>query len=73
MKDNEFDYQILTQFLGETAADYWWIVFVLIVVFVITAVSNGINLTDGIDGLTTGTSAIIGGTLVYSHMFLEIF
>ena len=63
MKDNEFDYQILTQFLGETAADYWWIVFVLIVVFVITAVSNGANLTDGIDGLATGTSAIIGGTL----------
>ena len=63
MKDNEFDYQILTQFLGETAADYWWVVFVLIVVFVITAVSNGANLTDGIDGLATGTSAIIGGTL----------
>ena len=63
LKDNEFDYQILTQFLGETAADYWWIVFVLIVVFVITAVSNGANLTDGIDGLATGTSAIIGGTL----------
>jgi len=63
VKDNEFDYQILTQFLGETAADYWWIVFVLIVVFVITAVSNGANLTDGIDGLATGTSAIIGGTL----------
>lgn len=63
LKDNEFDYQILTQFFGETAADYWWIVFVLIVVFVITAVSNGANLTDGIDGLATGTSAIIGGTL----------
>ena len=63
MKDNEFDYQILTHFLGETAKDYWWIVFVLIVVFVITAVSNGANLTDGIDGLATGTSAIIGGTL----------
>ena len=63
MKDNEFDYQVLTQHLGETAADYWWIVFMLIVVFVITAVSNGANLTDGVDGLATGTSAIIGGTL----------
>ena len=63
MKDNEFDYQILTKFLGESAADYWWIIFVLIVVFIITAVSNGANLTDGIDGLATGTSAIIGGTL----------
>ena len=41
MKDNEFDYQVLTQWLGSTAADYWWIVFVMIVVFIITAVSNG--------------------------------
>ena len=63
MKDNEFDYQVLTQWLGSTAADYWWIVFVMIVVFIITAVSNGANLTDGVDGLATGTSAIIGGTL----------
>ena len=63
MKDNEFDYQVLTQYMGETVANYWWIVFVLIVVFVITAVSNGANLTDGVDGLATGTSAIIGGTL----------
>ena len=63
MKDNEFDYRVLTQFLGETVSNYWWIVFVLIVVFVITAVSNGANLTDGVDGLATGTSAIIGGTL----------
>ena len=63
MKDNEFDYRVLTQYLGETVSNYWWIVFVLIVVFVITAVSNGANLTDGVDGLATGTSAIIGGTL----------
>ena len=63
MKDNEFDYRVLTQYLGETVSSYWWIVFVLIVVFVITAVSNGANLTDGVDGLATGTSAIIGGTL----------
>ena len=63
MKDNEFDYRVLTQYLGETVSNYWWIVFVLIVVFIITAVSNGANLTDGVDGLATGTSAIIGGTL----------
>ena len=63
MKDNEFDYQILTEWLGEQASEYWWIVFVFIVVFIITAVSNGANLTDGVDGLATGTSAIIGGTL----------
>lgn len=63
MKDNEFDYQILTEWLGEQVSEYWWILFVLIVVFVITAVSNGANLTDGVDGLATGTSAIIGGTL----------
>ena len=63
MKDNEFDYRVLTQYMGKTVANYWWIVFVLIVVFVITAVSNGANLTDGVDGLATGTSAIIGGTL----------
>ena len=69
MKDNEFDYQILTQFLGETAVDYWWIIFVLIVVFIITAVSNGANLTDGVDGLATGISAIIGGTLaVFAYL-----
>ena len=63
MKDNEFDYRVLTQYMGKTVANYWWIVFMLIVVFVITAVSNGANLTDGVDGLATGTSAIIGGTL----------
>ena len=63
MKNNEFDYQILTEWLGEQASEYWWILFVLIVVFVITAVSNGANLTDGVDGLATGISAIIGGTL----------
>ncbi|MCK7534751.1 MAG: hypothetical protein MZV63_29000 [Marinilabiliales bacterium] len=40
-----------------------WLVFVLIVIFIITAVSNGANLTDGLDGLATGTSAIIGTAL----------
>ncbi len=63
MKDNEFDYQNLTQWMGYYAEEYWWILFILIVVFIITAVSNGANLTDGLDGLATGTSAIIGATL----------
>jgi len=63
MKDNEFDYQNLTQWMGYYAGEYWWILFILIVVFIITAVSNGANLTDGLDGLATGTSAIIGATL----------
>ena len=62
-KNNEFDYQSLTSWMGETATDYAWILFVLIVVVIITAVSNGANMTDGLDGLATGTSAIIGATL----------
>jgi phospho-N-acetylmuramoyl-pentapeptide-transferase len=49
--------------MGKTAKDYAWILFVLIVVVIITAVSNGANMTDGLDGLATGTSAIIGATL----------
>jgi len=62
-KNNEFDYQSLTSWMGEAAKDYAWILFVLIVVIIITAVSNGANMTDGLDGLATGTSAIIGATL----------
>jgi phospho-N-acetylmuramoyl-pentapeptide-transferase len=63
VKNNEFDYQVLTSWMGETAKDYAWILFVLIVVIIIAAVSNGANMTDGLDGLATGTSAIIGATL----------
>ncbi|MGE0088328.1 MAG: phospho-N-acetylmuramoyl-pentapeptide-transferase [Bacteroidales bacterium] len=62
-KDNEFDYAYLVSFLGDKSQRYAWIVFVIIVIFIITAVSNGANLTDGLDGLATGTSAIIGTTL----------
>ncbi len=62
-KNNEFDYQDLTSWIGESAKEYAWILFVLIVVFIITAVSNGANMTDGLDGLATGVSAIIGATL----------
>lgn len=63
-KNNKFDYRNLVAFLGDKAADtVGWIVFAVIVIFVITAVSNGANMTDGLDGLATGTSAIIGTTL----------
>jgi len=68
-KDNEFDYAYLVSFLGEKSQQYAWIVFVIIVIFIITAVSNGANLTDGLDGLATGTSAIIGTTLgVFAYL-----
>tara|TARA_X000000368_G_C23011406_1_gene703647 strand:+ start:53 stop:1267 length:1215 start_codon:yes stop_codon:yes gene_type:complete len=63
LKNNEFDYHDLTSWMGDTAKNYAWILFVLIVVIIITAVSNGANMTDGLDGLATGTSAIIGATL----------
>ncbi len=60
LKDNEFDYDSIAPFLGH---DFTWIIYVLVVIFIVTAVSNGANLTDGIDGLAAGTSAIIGLTL----------
>lgn len=63
LKNNEFDYHSLTSWLGESAEEYAWIIFILIVVLIVTAVSNGANMTDGLDGLATGTSAIIGVTL----------
>lgn len=63
-KNNEGDYAGLVSFMGEKVAPIAaWIVFALIVIFIITAVSNGANMTDGLDGLATGTSAIIGVTL----------
>lgn len=63
MKNNNFDYSDLLFFLGENASKWVWIVFIPIVIFIVTAVSNSSNLTDGIDGLATGLSAIIGATL----------
>lgn len=62
-KNNEIDYGTIVEWLGFNPAKWAWIVFIPIVIFIITAVSNGANLTDGIDGLATGTSAIIGVTL----------
>jgi phospho-N-acetylmuramoyl-pentapeptide-transferase len=62
-KNNEFDYEYLVSFLGKHSQKGAWIVFVIVVILIVTAVSNGANLTDGLDGLATGTSAIIGSTL----------
>lgn len=63
VKNNNFDYAYLTKWMGKHAQTGGWIVFILITIFVITAVSNGANLTDGVDGLATGVSAIIGVSL----------
>ena len=76
VKNNNFDYAYLTQWMGKYAVTGGWILFVLVTIFVVTATSNGANLTDGLDGLTTGCSAIIavallimaylGGSVIYS-------
>lgn len=58
LKDNEFDYSVLLSWLGDGYEKYAWLIFIPIVIFIVTAVSNGANLTDGIDGLAAGTSAI---------------
>ncbi|REE83030.1 phospho-N-acetylmuramoyl-pentapeptide-transferase [Lutibacter oceani] len=63
LKNNELDYAAALDLFGEGLRDYAWILFIPIVIFIITAVSNGANLTDGIDGLAAGSSAIIVLTL----------
>ncbi len=63
VKNNNFDYSSLTKWMGDHAETGGWIVFILVTIFVVAAVSNGANLTDGLDGLATGTSAIIGVAL----------
>jgi phospho-N-acetylmuramoyl-pentapeptide-transferase len=62
-KNNELDYGQIVNWIGPWAREWAWLIFIPIVIFIITAVSNGANLTDGIDGLATGSSAIIGVTL----------
>ncbi len=64
VKNNNFDYSSLTGWLGDHAATGGWILFILVVIVAVTATSNGANLTDGIDGLATGVSAIIGVALI---------
>jgi len=62
-KNNEFDYGKVLKFMGGNYQQYTLLVFLVFVIVIITAISNGANITDGIDGLATGTSAIIGMTL----------
>lgn len=73
-KGNNFDYADLVGFLGENAQPVGWIIFVFVTIFVVTAVSNGANLNDGMDGMAAGNSAIIGltlGILAYVSSHLE--
>lgn len=64
IKTHEFDYSMILGSINPDWAKYSWLIFIPVVIFIITAVSNGANLTDGIDGLATGTSAIVGSTLL---------
>lgn len=63
VKNHEFNYEQLISWMGDGAKAYTWIVYIIIVTFIITAVSNGANLTDGLDGLAAGVSAVIGAAL----------
>jgi phospho-N-acetylmuramoyl-pentapeptide-transferase len=64
IKNNEFNYSWLVSFFSGNSREFWtWFIYVVIVIFIISAVSNGANLTDGLDGLATGVSAIIGTAL----------
>jgi phospho-N-acetylmuramoyl-pentapeptide-transferase len=63
IKKNEFDYEWLVAWTGDAASWLKWAVYALAIILIITAVSNAVNLTDGLDGLATGTSAISGATL----------
>ena len=73
-KNNNFDYAYLVGFLGENSQKVGWVIFVIMTIFVITAVSNGANLNDGMDGMAAGNSAIIGlalGILAYVSSHIE--
>ena len=68
VKNHEFNYSKLISWIGPGAEKYTWIIYIFVVTFIITAVSNGANITDGLDGLAAGVSAIIGmalGVFVY--------
>ena len=74
LKNNNFDYLKLVEWTGDYKVEAAWLVFVLMTIFVVTAVSNGANLTDGLDGLAAGSSAIIGvalGVLAYMSSHFE--
>ena len=73
MKDNSFDYERLVAWMGDWAVGWGWLAFIPLVILIVTAVSNGANLTDGIDGLATGSSAIIGlGLAVLAYVSSNI-
>ena len=63
VKNNEFDYAVLLKWVGEDYQKWAWLIYIPIIIFIICAVSNGANLTDGLDGLAISTSGIIGATL----------
>jgi phospho-N-acetylmuramoyl-pentapeptide-transferase len=63
LKNHEFDYGKLVWFMGDQVKRWKWVIMIVVFIIIITAVSNGANITDGLDGLATGTSAIIGVTL----------
>lgn len=63
VKNNEFDYAVLITWISKEARRYAWLIYIPIVILIITAVSNGVNLTDGLDGLAGGTSAVAASTL----------
>ena len=81
IKDNEFNYSSILGLFGREARKYTWVLYILVVIFIITAVSNGANITDGLDGLATGTSAImvlalgvlayVSGNIIFSN-YLDI-
>ena len=63
IKGNNLDYTTFLWFLKDNASKWVWVIFLPLIIIIVTAVSNGANLTDGLDGLATGVSAVIGGTL----------
>ncbi len=63
VKNHEFNYSKLISWMGPWAEQYTWVIYILIVTFIVTAVSNGANITDGLDGLAAGVSAIIGAAI----------
>ena len=77
VKNNEFDYAEVLSFMGDGYEKWAWLIFIPVVIFIITAVSNGANLTDGIDGLAAGTSAVsvlalgiftfVSGNIIFSN------
>ncbi|HTX88782.1 MAG TPA: phospho-N-acetylmuramoyl-pentapeptide-transferase [Bacteroidales bacterium] len=74
VKNNEFDYSVLISWLGDGYRNWTFLIFIPIVIFIIIAVSNGANLTDGLDGLATGSSAIVGVTLgILAYVSSNIF